>query len=223
MTKIGLLGASGKMGSQIANLVRSEFSKQATLVAFASQGEPVEPLLETDIVIDFSSPTATLALIQAATQFRKLPGFVIGTTGFTQSQLQEIARLAEKAPVMMASNFSTGVMVLIEALKKASPALLAAGFQPSIHETHHHHKIDAPSGTALTLKNCIGPKVPIESTREGEVIGTHEITFTGPGESLRLIHTAQDRSIFARGAIRAALQLHQKMIHNSQLRGFQDV
>ncbi|MBY0469791.1 4-hydroxy-tetrahydrodipicolinate reductase [bacterium] len=222
MISIGLLGASGRMGSQIAGLVRSEFSKTAKITALVSQDDPMDPLLKTDVVIDFSARPATLELVKAALAAKgKLPCFVIGTTGFTDSEKKKIASLAEKAPVMMASNFSTGVLALLEALRELSPKLLKADFHASIHETHHVHKKDSPSGTALTLQKAIDKDVPIESLREGEVIGTHEIIFKGPGETLRISHIAEDRTIFARGAIRAAIELQKKRTKNPQTKGFQ--
>ena len=112
-------------------------------------------------------------------------------------------------PLLWASNFSLGVAVLEELAMRAARALPA--WQVDIVETHHVHKKDAPSGTAITLAEAVasaGVGIPrIESRREGEVIGDHGIRYVGPGESIELSHSAVSRDIFARGALQAAMRL----------------
>ncbi|MEO7252399.1 MAG: dihydrodipicolinate reductase C-terminal domain-containing protein, partial [Arenimonas sp.] len=112
----------------------------------------------------------------------------------------------ERIPVLWASNFSLGVVVLEDAVRRASSALKHWNLR--IVETHHVHKKDAPSGTALSLARAAqgaGGVLPeIESIREGEVVGDHLVRFTGPGETLEFRHQATDRDIFAAGAIEAA-------------------
>jgi 4-hydroxy-tetrahydrodipicolinate reductase len=161
-------------------------------------------------VIDFSSPEAMTALASAAIaqpHGTRLPVFVVGSTGWTKESLALLDALAKRTPVLMASNFSTGVLALQEILKTAAPMLKRLGYTPVLVDTHHRHKKDAPSGTARTLQRIISPDndVQTHSVRAGEVIGDHEITFYGPGDHLTLGHFAQDRSIFARGAIDCAL------------------
>jgi 4-hydroxy-tetrahydrodipicolinate reductase len=115
-------------------------------------------------------------------------------------------RAARSIPVLWASNFSLGVAVLEDLVRRASAALPA--WQVQIRETHHVHKKDAPSGTALTLARAAaagnGLMPPIESLREGEVVGEHRVRLVGPGEALELSHSAGDRDIFALGALHAA-------------------
>jgi 4-hydroxy-tetrahydrodipicolinate reductase len=111
-------------------------------------------------------------------------------------------------PIVFASNFSVGVNVLFWLTRKAAE-LLGRDFNPEIIETHHKMKKDAPSGTAKTLAEVLKTvqkkdEIPIQSIREGDVVGEHAVIFTGPGERLELTHRAASREIFARGALRAA-------------------
>jgi 4-hydroxy-tetrahydrodipicolinate reductase len=214
--RLGLLGASGRMGQWVTRLVESEFASQATLGAKPGRGASPEALLEMDAVIDFSLPEAMLPLAQAAIGKKggSLPAFVVGSTGWKTDGRDVLEKLAQRTPVILASNFSTGVLALQEILKSAAPLLEKLGYTPVILDTHHRHKKDAPSGTALSLQRAIAPSGPgnvqTHSIRAGEVIGDHEITFYGPGDHLTIGHFAQDRSIFARGAIDAALWLAAK-------------
>jgi 4-hydroxy-tetrahydrodipicolinate reductase len=105
-------------------------------------------------------------------------------------------------------------MALLHFLKSASPLLEKLGYTPVVTETHHKHKKDMPSGTAISIQRAIAPAGPgnvqTHSVRAGEIIGDHEVTFYGPGDHLTFGHFAQDRSIFARGAIDCALWLSSK-------------
>lgn len=213
--RIGVLGAGGRMGQWVTRLLTSDFSKQATLGPTPGRGEHLEPLLSADVVIDFSLPEVMLGLARSALrQPGTLPAFVVGSTGWKLDERREIEELARKTPVIMASNFSTGVMALQSVLRAAGPLLEKLGYTPVIVETHHTHKKDSPSGTALSLQRAITPGGPgniqTHSIRAGEVIGDHEVTFYGPGDHITIGHFAQDRSIFARGAIEAALWLAAK-------------
>jgi 4-hydroxy-tetrahydrodipicolinate reductase len=115
--------------------------------------------------------------------------------------------MAKSLPIVFASNFSVGVNALF-ALTRRAAEILGSEFAPRIVETHHKMKKDAPSGTAKTLaeilKEALKTEIPIESIREGEVVGEHTVSFVGPGERLELTHRAGSREIFARGALRAA-------------------
>lgn len=215
MIQIGLLGAQGRMGEWVDQLILSEYASKAQVTARVSQGEDLTPLLNTQVVIDFSSPQAICALAELALQRKnKLPAFVIGSTGISAEQNRVFEKLSQLTLVLAATNFSTGVMALSEILKQASPMLKKLGYSPVIVETHHVHKKDAPSGTAISLKLAIAPQdpgmIPTHSVRGGEIIGDHEVTFYGKGDHLTLGHFAQDRSIFARGAIDVALWLGKK-------------
>jgi len=216
--RVGLLGANGRMGALVAGLLQSDFAAKASLAAAPKRGEPLDALVSgeagnaIDVVIDFSSPAAMLLLVEAALKHPgALPAFVVGSTGWKLEERHKLEELAQKTPVLAASNFSNGVLALAHILKQAAPLLEKLGYTPVIVETHHGHKKDAPSGTALSLQRAIAPSGPgnvqTHSVRAGEVIGDHEVTFHGIGDRLTLGHFAQDRSIFARGAIEAALWL----------------
>jgi 4-hydroxy-tetrahydrodipicolinate reductase len=212
MIRIGVLGASGRMGAQVLASLQAKHNAQAVHAASISHGDAPDALLDCDAVIDFSAPDAVLALLdRLGAAPGPLPALVIGSTGWTPAQRARLDEAAVRTPVLVSSNFSTGVLALHEILKLAAPLLKRLGYIPSIVETHHVHKKDAPSGTALSLRQSIDPaqpaSVPTRSLREGEVIGDHEVTFQGPADHLTFGHFAQDRSIFARGAIDAAVWL----------------
>jgi 4-hydroxy-tetrahydrodipicolinate reductase len=216
--RIGILGSQGRMGKIVADLVRTEFSAQASLHDEADRGSKLEDLLTADVVIDFSLPEAMSELVKiaraAAAKGQSLPAFVIASTGWKIDDRRELEELAKLTPCLMSSNFSTGVMVLLEVLRNASPFLEKLGYTPVITEAHHKHKKDSPSGTAISLQRAIAPAGPGNvqtlSVRAGEVIGDHEATFYGVADKLVFGHFAQDRSIFARGAIQVALWLAKK-------------
>lgn len=223
MIRIGLLGADGRMGQWVKQIVTRDFTKQATIWVSISRGDPLDALLGTDVVIDFSAPEAMIELARRAmtlSPIQAVPAFVIGSTGWKLDAKREIEQLAEKTPIIMASNFSTGVLALQSILKTAAPILEKLGYTPVITEVHHKHKKDAPSGTAISLQRIIAPAGPgniqTHSVRAGEIIGDHEITFYGPGDHLTLGHFAQDRSIFARGAVDAAIWLAQQRTSDPQ-------
>lgn len=161
-----------------------------------------------DVAIDFSLPEGFDALLAECVQ--RDAGLVSGTTGLSGPQRSALAKAGESIPVVWASNFSVGVVVMEDLLKRAAAAL--PEWQVDIVETHHVHKKDAPSGTALSLARAIaavaGREPEIRSRREGEVVGEHVVGFSGPGERIELRHLAGDRDIFARGALEAAVRLH---------------
>jgi 4-hydroxy-tetrahydrodipicolinate reductase len=223
--QVGLLGAQGRMGQWVSKLLNSEFTQKAALLAPVGRGQARDSLFKTDVVIDFSTPAAMLDLAeQAIEQLDELPAFVVGSTGWTNEERRKLRELAQRTPVLISSNFSTGVLALLDILRQASPLLAKLGYSPVIVDTHHQHKKDAPSGTALFIQRAISGQNPesiqTHSIRAGEVIGDHEVTFYGPGDHITLGHFAQDRSIFARGAIEVALWLAQKRKGPGALQGF---
>lgn len=229
-TTIGLLGSTGRMGQIVATLIREEYSKTASLLKCAALKDPLEPLLEADVVIDFSLPQAmsALAIMALRAKGARLPVFVIGSTGWTPEQRKSLNELAEKTPVVVSSNFSTGILALNEILKQAAPLLEKLGYKPIMTDIHHQYKKDAPSGTALTLKQTLVDssgfnEIPINCVRAGGVIGEHEVAFYSKGDRLEFSHRAEDRSIFARGAIDVALWLVARYRSNSSLKGFIDM
>ncbi len=209
--KVAILGASGRMGSTIGDLLKKEYADRIQIVGQASAGDSFESLFSAEVVIDFSNPTAFEQFTKAAASKPKIPRVVTGTTGWTEKQWVNVENLAAKTPLLYSSNYSVGVFLLKEIVRIASPRLKEAGYSPVLMEAHHIHKKDSPSGTAKTLQSAIDPKNPAgvqtHSVRAGEIIGDHEFTFIGQSDKLVFGHFAQDRSLFARGAIEAALWL----------------
>ena len=204
--RILLVGAKGRMGQVIVDLARSEPGIE--IVAQCDLGDDVKAGIKNcDVVIDFSQPAATEEICRAALQDRH--PLVIGTTGHSAEQRRAIEETAKSLPIVFASNFSVGVNALF-ALTQKAVEILGEEFDLEIVETHHVMKKDAPSGTAKTLaeilKNArkIDKQIPIQSIREGEVVGEHTVIFSGPGEVLELVHRAKSRETFAKGALRAA-------------------
>lgn len=202
--KLLVHGASGRMGRSLLRLVADD----PRFVVAAAISRDLSNCPEFDVAIDFSLPEgfdAILGLCRA-----RGAGLVSGTTGLSESQRDALVAAGRTIPIVWASNFSLGVVVLEDLIRRAAQAL--PGWSAQITETHHVHKKDAPSGTALTLAKAhaavSGAMPAIESIREGEVIGDHRIRFEGPGERLELRHHAVDRDIFARGALEAAVRLH---------------
>src|SRR5205807_10046669 len=200
--RVALIGARGRMGQTIADLAKDD--PKIDIVAECDLGDTIETALrDCDVAIDFSQAGAIDEICRAALQHRK--ALVIGTTGHLPEQRQLIEKTAGSLPIVFASNFSVGVNTLF-ALTRRAAEIFGSEFAPKITETHHKMKKDAPSGTAKTLGEILkeAQEVPIESIREGDVVGEHTVTFTGPGERLELTHRAGSREILARGALRAA-------------------
>ena len=199
-----LIGAAGRMGKTVRELARNDSDIQ--IAAQCDLGDSIEPAMKNcDVAIDFSQADSIDEICRAASQHGK--PLVIGTTGHSQQQRQTIEEIAHSVPIVLASNFSVGVNVLFWLTQKAAE-LLGSDFNPEIVETHHKMKKDAPSGTAKTLAEILKAvrrsEIPIQSIREGDVVGEHTIIFNGPGESVELRHHAANRGIFAAGALRAA-------------------
>jgi 4-hydroxy-tetrahydrodipicolinate reductase len=137
---------------------------------------------------------------------------LLGTTGLGPEVPAIVARAAERIPLLVAANTSLGAAVLQDLVRRAAAAL-GAGYDVQVQDTHHRHKQDAPSGTALALGQAVlegsgrPGGVQYASFRGGDVIGEHEVQFLGEGERLRLSHVATDRAVFARGALQAGLWL----------------
>lgn len=224
MIKVGLLGANGRMGSLIKQLIPTEFSNQAVLYSQIKRGDSFEVLLKSDVIIDVSQPAALCDFISlASSQKSPIPPLVVGSTGWTTEQKEKLNILADHTAILVASNFSVGVYAVSEILKNYSPLFIKLGYTPVLVEAHHCHKKDAPSGTALNLLQKINPENPTQvqthSIRAGEVIGNHEVTFYGPVDQIVIGHFAQQRSVFARGAIEIAIWLAQKQSSSHPIRG----
>jgi 4-hydroxy-tetrahydrodipicolinate reductase len=187
--------------------------------------DPLPLLLAADAIIDFSSPAASVELSALAAQARIAD--VIGTTGLGEADLERIDAAARHAPIVRSGNMSLGVN-LLAALTRRAAAALGEDFDIEIVEAHHRMKVDAPSGTALLLgqaaaagrgvslkdhtagarEGVTGPRrrgdIGFASLRGGTVVGDHSVVFAGEGERIVLSHLAEDRGLFARGALNAA-------------------
>ncbi len=209
-------GASGRMGEALLRLAGAAPDLQVVCAAsregvaggdIGVRTDAMDRAPDFDVAIDFSLPEALPAVL-ALCKSRGRP-LVCGTTGIGATERVTLQSAAGTIPVLWASNFSLGVVVLEDLVERASRAL--AGWDIRMSETHHVHKKDAPSGTAVTLalaaERGSGRLPPIQSIRRGEVVGDHEIEFIGPGETVRLAHHADSRDIFALGALEAARRL----------------
>ena len=217
--KIGLLGASGKMGLEIASALNEEFSFMGDSLelcdAISSSGrltsiegievrgmddEPREPV---HLWIDFSRPAGTLALLEKI----ETP-VVIGTTGFSDVEVAKIRAYAERHPVLLCPNTSPGMALMAKMLRSVP---VPASFAAVLDESHHRFKKDSPSGTAKMLLAVLQAQgrhdVTVHATRAGSIVGTHTVRFIADGEELTLTHTVSNRRIFATGALRGALFL----------------
>ena len=197
---------------------------QASGVAVSD--DPLQVFGGVRAVLDFTAPEATVAHSVIAAQARLV--HVIGTTGLSDDDLARIAAAARHATVIRAGNMSLGVNLLTVLTRKVAQAL-DADFDIEIVEMHHHHKVDAPSGTALMLGEAAAEgrgvdlrevadrardghpgarrrgDIGFAALRGGDVVGEHDVIFAGAGERIVLRHLATDRMIFARGAVKAAL------------------
>jgi 4-hydroxy-tetrahydrodipicolinate reductase len=247
MIKVAVAGIAGRMGSRIAQLVGETegielvggFERPdhpavgrelAECVGGAKTGLNVsgsvaEVLKGADVVIDFTSASASCAHLEAAASAGK--PMVIGSTGFSSEQLQKARELTRNIACVLAPNMSMGVNVLFKIVADVA-RMLGDGFDIEIVEAHHRFKKDAPSGTAVKLAQVaaealernldqvgvyarhglIGERtqqeIGIQTVRAGDIVGEHTVTFGGMGERIELTHRAHSRDNFARGALRAA-------------------
>lgn len=209
---VAVYGATGRMGRAVTELLARDYSAEAQLVAAIGSGQPLEALADADVIIDFSLPDGTNTLLGWLRALSgKPPVLVSGTTGLGESAFAEMETLAASTRVMQANNFSAGIAALNSILEFAAPILSQLNYTPVMTEAHHQHKMDAPSGTAKTLGETLESAFPTgvdtHAIRAGEVIGKHDITFYGRSDEISISHDARDRTLFARGAIEAALWL----------------
>jgi 4-hydroxy-tetrahydrodipicolinate reductase len=206
--KFVLLGA-GKTGAVVAEIAATRgHSCEIIEVAENRNGSALtrERLAGVDAVIDFTTPDAVMTNIEAT--LRAGANMVVGTTGW-YAEMPHVRNQVERAGTgfIWASNFSVGVNLFLAMVREASKAV-KYGYEPSIVETHHVHKLDAPSGTAVSLGKVVeqfsGKKPQIRSIREGEVIGIHSLELLSGGDKITLTHEALNRRGFAEGAVRAA-------------------
>ena len=205
MLKVVVIGAKGKMGRRIVELVES--APDMSLVAGVDVDDSLDDALGgSDVAIDFTIARAAAESSKIAAR-HGVP-IVIGTTGLGRDEENALRSASASLPIVYAPNMSIGVNVMFEIIRLAARAL-GPGFTAAIEETHHVHKLDRPSGTAKGMAEIVeretgGRSAEVESIRRGEVVGDHTIRFTGASEDLAISHHAKDRGIFAQGAIAAA-------------------
>ncbi len=219
MIKLAISGICGKMGRRILRLAREddEFNVIFGLekeghecVGSDAEGVKVESradkISECDCLVDFSTPSATISYLKCAVQFSK--SMVIGTTGFSDSEVEKIKEAAVRIPIVFSPNMSVGVNLLFKLIKEA--ACILKGYNIYMEEAHHVHKKDAPSGTAKKIADILNQEgfriryEDIVSIREDEIIGDHSVIFKSDVDEIELSHSAKTRDIFAQGALRAA-------------------
>ncbi|GHH22535.1 4-hydroxy-tetrahydrodipicolinate reductase [Sphingomonas glacialis] len=229
VTAIGIIGSAGRMGHALAAIVPD---LGATLAGgIDAGGDPAALAHDSDVLVDFSSPSALERTLAAAR--RTGTPILIGTTGLAATHHAMIDAAAADIAVLQTGNVSLGVTLLAKLVRDAA-ARLGPEWDIEISEFHHRHKVDAPSGTALLLGEAAaaGRGIPLaearvadragltgarsegtigfSSLRGGSVAGDHQVIFAGEGERIELGHRAENRAIFARGAITAALWLVDK-------------
>lgn len=248
LPQIGVVGASGRMGQMLINAISGSEKMKLTAVTeiaghpwidktlqeinlknsleIVVQDNPEIAFKEVDAVIDFSSPAASTFMADLAAKLKFV--HVIGTTGISREQEEAIRESARQSVIIKAGNMSMGVNLLVKLTERVA-ASLDADFDIEIVEAHHHHKVDAPSGTALMLGNAaakgrklelmdhideprygqVGARkrgnIGFSAIRGGSIVGEHEVIFAGNGERIILSHIATDRSIYSSGALKAAL------------------
>lgn len=238
MIKVGILGSTGRVGSLlIEDLENDEQARVGAVHVFDKlkkempEGTVVTNDIrvlidESDVIIDFSAPAATETLLTEIVESKNGKPLVIATTGFSKHQQNLLLEASKIVPVLYATNMSLGVAVLNKLVHLASKAL--RDFDIEIVEQHHRHKVDSPSGTALTLAEhaadardlnlddvrvsgrdgIIGARtkdeIAVMALRGGDIVGRHTVGLYNEGEFLELNHTATSRNTFSRGAIKVA-------------------
>lgn len=233
MTRIILSGCSGKMGASIISCAqtRTDCTITAGVDLFAPKSDvdftyaPSFSELEcgADVIIDFSNPSVLSGMLEYAIA-HSLP-CIICTTGYSEDQISEIRKASEMIPVFFSGNMSLGINLIIELAKKAA-SVFGDGFDVEIVEQHHNQKLDAPSGTALMIANAVASvrdesefvydrhsyrrkrgknEIGIHSVRGGNIVGEHEVIFAGTDEILKISHSARSKTVFAVGALNAAV------------------
>ena len=225
MVHVGVAGARGRMGRAVQEALNGR-EDTITAVRFDRGEEP--DLTACDVVIDFTTAEGS-AMLADRCALAGRPALVIGSTGFDAAQRKAVEDAARVIPVVLSGNFSLDVNVLLGLVREAAARLDARDWDIEIFEAHHRRKADAPSGTALMLGEAAaqargsdlaslrvqphngisGPreegKIGFSAMRGGGIVGEHQVVFAADDEILTLSHSARDRSLFARGAVAAAV------------------
>lgn len=243
--KIVISGATGRMGQTLLKLTKdsSEFeivggidresldpgdALQFGFNRIEDAENAGELIAAANVLIDFSTPEGLEHLLSLRGGELQDKALVVGTTGLNNDILRRLATISHVAPIIVSANFSVGVNLMLELAESAARVLSAEGYDIEIIETHHKHKADAPSGTALMLGRVIAQgrvtslelqrkdgrsgqsagrvtgEIGFHSVRGGEVIGEHRVQYLGAHERLEISHAASDRGLFGEGALLAA-------------------
>lgn len=214
-TRIAVVGASGRTGRRVVACASNDAAFEVVAGLTRADADMLEraaaPAPDVDVVVDFSTPDGTRTAIALARRLHA--AIVIGTTGLPDEIHQAAGDLAESQAVLVAGNTSLGMAILRRLATDAARAL-GPGFDIDLVESHRAGKRDAPSGSALQLADAINdvtggalPSERVHSMRSGDIVGDHEVRFSGPGEMIFLSHRASNRDLFARGALTAAAWL----------------
>lgn len=235
MTNIAIYGANGKMGKTIYSCIQNR--DDCTVIAgidiyteqyadFPIVDTPAKLPVKPDVIIDFSNPASLDVLLDYCLS-AGVP-LVVASTGYSDEQIAKIKTAAQQIPVFFTFNMSLGINLLVQLAKKAA-AVLGGQFDIEIVEKHHNQKIDAPSGTAIMLANAINEtldnsktyvydrhsrrqkreksEIGMHAIRGGTIVGEHDVIFAGHDEVITLSHSAASKTVFAEGAINAAVFL----------------
>jgi 4-hydroxy-tetrahydrodipicolinate reductase len=206
--RIGVAGA-GRMGQAVQRVIAA--ADGVCVASVWRRGEALDAIVaDADVLIDFSLPAATAEVLAAVVRHRR--PLVCGVSGLDAAQMESLRQAAGEIPIVFDRNMSQGISVLTDLVSRAAGSL-GPEFGVVIHEVHHVHKKDAPSGTALQLGESIdaaraafasADAIRYDVERRGEVPGEHTVILSSPTETLTLQHSVTDRAVFAEGALRAA-------------------
>jgi 4-hydroxy-tetrahydrodipicolinate reductase len=218
MIKLGIAGASGRMGRRIFELASHDREFELSL-ALEKKGTPMigkdlgklkissspDGVFLIDVLVDFTTPEATESNLDYVAKYKK--ALVLGTTGLNDSQLKKVEDVSKIVPIVFSPNMSVGVNVLFAILPEIAKRL-GPDYNIEIIEAHHKAKKDAPSGTAKKfgqiLAEATKKEMPIHSIRLGDIVGDHTVIFCGNSERIEIKHQAHSRDLFAVGALKAA-------------------
>lgn len=195
--KYGIIGYSGRMGQAIEEL----FSEAGHELVYQKDEDGEKEIEKPEVIIDFSLKEAFADTVKVIKE-KQVP-LVIGTTGLDDADFAQLDELAEDVPVIQSFNFSIGINILSELIKKVNQ-YVDQDWDIEISETHHRFKKDKPSGTAIMLGDLLDRKVEMHSKRLGSEFGEHEVDFASTGEVLTLKHRAYSREAFTRGVLMSA-------------------
>lgn len=206
MIKVCVSGSNGKMGSKIIALAKEQADFHVCGEFDAIDENPEQFIENCECLVEFTTPQATLEHLEICEKYKK--AMVIGTTGFSDDERKRIEDASKKIPIVFSPNMSIGVNLLFSMAGNAAK-ILGPEYRINIVEAHHAGKKDAPSGTAKEIARIIKETrgdgdIPIESIREGDVVGEHTIIFESETDAIEVTHSAKTRDIFANGALQAA-------------------